>query len=95
MLPTPRSAPSLSRSRRAATGIRDAAGNLSSFAASAPVDGARPVPIAVGPRTTASPQVLMEAGNLLQVTFCEQLAALGSAVTTITETDRPAARAID
>ena len=43
MLPTPLSAPSRVALASAATGIRDAAGNLSSFAATAPTDGARPV----------------------------------------------------
>ncbi len=70
-----------------ATGIRDAAGNLSSFAATSPADGARPVPIAVGSTNNGVTAGLMEAGDILQVTFSEQLAALGSAVTTITESD--------
>ena len=46
MLPTPLSAPSRVALASAATGIRDAAGNLSAFAATAPTDGARPVLVA-------------------------------------------------
>ena len=71
----------------AATGIRDAAGNLSAFAATSPADGARPVPIGVGSTNNGVTAGLMEAGDILQVTFSEQLAALGSAVTAITESD--------
>ena len=70
-----------------ATGIRDAAGNLASFAATSPADGARPVPIAVTSTNNGTTAGLMEAGDILQVTFSETLAALGSAVTTVTESD--------
>jgi hypothetical protein len=70
-----------------ATGIRDAAGNLSSFAATSPTDGARPVPIAVTSTNNGLTAGLMEAGDILQVTFSETLAALGSAATTVTESD--------
>jgi hypothetical protein len=70
-----------------ATGIRDAAGNLSSFAATSPTDAARPVPIAVTSTNNGTTAGLMEAGDIRQVTFSETLAALGSAVTTVTETD--------
>ena len=44
--PTPPSAPSRSLSATSATGIRDAAGNQSSFAATAPTDSAKPVLVA-------------------------------------------------
>ena len=72
---------------QSATGIRDAASNLSSFAAAAPADGAKPVPIAVSSTNNGLVAGLMEAGDIVQVTFSEPLAALGSATTTITETD--------
>ena len=71
-----------------ATGIRDAAGNLSSFAATAPLDKAAPVPIAITTATPGSTAGLMEVGDALQVTFSEPI--LASSVpgsTTITETD--------
>jgi hypothetical protein len=70
------------------TGIRDAAGNQSSFAATAPLDGAKPVPVSITttiPGTTAG---LMQAGDAIAVTFSESI--LASSVpgsTTITETD--------
>ncbi len=72
-----------------ATGIRDAAGNLSSFAASTPADAARPVPVTVTSSNNGLVAGLMEAGDLLHVTFSESLAALGSTSTTVTETDPP------
>ena len=71
-----------------ATGIRDATGNLSSFAATAPLDKAAPVPIAITTTTTGSTAGLMQAGDALQITFSESI--LASSVpgsTTITETD--------
>ncbi len=56
-----------------ATGIRDAAGNLASFAAVAPVDGARPVPIAMG-GTNGTIDGRIEPGDTVTITFSEPLA---------------------
>ena len=73
-----------------ATGIRDAAGNLSSFAATSPVDGAKPVPILVATTTAGTTPGLVQAGDVLTVTFSEAiLASSVPAGTTITETDPP------
>ena len=49
-----------------ATGIRDAAGNLSSFAATAPSDGARPVPVSVSSANNGLMAGLMEAGDMFR-----------------------------
>ena len=69
-----------------AAGIRDAAGNLSSFAGSAPADGARPVPVSVTSTSNGVTAGLMEAGDEFAVTFSEAIATVGPN-TAITETD--------
>jgi hypothetical protein len=56
-----------------AAGIRDAAGNLSSFAATAPADKAGPV--VVGITSSGGVRGRMEAGDQLAVTFSEPLLA--------------------
>jgi hypothetical protein len=70
-----------------ATGIRDAAANQSSFAATAPVDGAGPVATSVsttGGGTTGT----IEAGDTLSITFSEPLnAASVPSTVTVTEAD--------
>jgi len=70
------------------TGIRDAAGNQSSFAATSPLDGAAPVPVSIAttiPGTTAG---MMQVGDALAVTFSESiLASSVPGTTSITETD--------
>ncbi len=70
-----------------ATGIRDAAGNLASFAASAPADGARPVPVSLTSTNNGVTAGLMEAGDVFAVTFSEAIASPVGPTTTITETD--------
>ncbi len=70
------------------TGIRDAAGNQSSFGATSPIDGAKPVPIAVTDTTPGTTAGLIQAGDAITVTFSEAiLASSVPASTTITETD--------
>jgi hypothetical protein len=54
-----------------ATGIRDAAGNLSSFAATAPVDKAGPTPTAI---SSSNNNGTVNSGDTLVVTFSEPLA---------------------
>ncbi len=71
-----------------ATGIRDATGNQSSFAATAPLDGAGPVPVSIVTSVPGTTAGMMQVGDALQITFSESI--LGSSVpgtTTITETD--------
>lgn len=58
-----------------ATGIRDAAGNLASFAARTPVDLARPVPMTVADANVGT-NGRAEAGDSVSITFSE---ALGTA----------------
>ena len=70
-----------------ATGIRDAAGNLSSFAATGPADGAKPVPVSVTSVNNGITAGLMEAGDTVTVTFSETIATAAGPGTTITETD--------
>ncbi len=70
-----------------ATGIRDAAGNLSSFAATSPADGARPVPVSVTSVNNGVTAGLMEVGDTVTVTFSEAIATAVGPGTTITETD--------
>jgi hypothetical protein len=71
-----------------ATGIRDAAGNQSSFTATTPTDGAAPVPISIATTTAGTTAGLMQVGDALAVTFSEAiLASSVPAATTITETD--------
>ncbi|QYG92825.1 hypothetical protein HC251_10550 [Iamia sp. SCSIO 61187] len=55
-------------------GVADAAGNRAGFAAVAPTDGARPVPVAVGGLDGAVDGSI-EPGDTLTVTFSEPLAA--------------------
>jgi hypothetical protein len=69
-----------------ATGIRDAAGNQSSFAATAPSDGAAPVPVTVTD-TNGVTNGKMESGDTLVVTFSEPIASAITSPMTITETD--------
>jgi hypothetical protein len=70
-----------------ATGIRDTAGNQSSFAATAPADGAAPVPISVATTNAGSTPGLIQAGDAFTVTFSEAILATSvPATTTITET---------
>lgn len=57
-----------------ATGVRDAAGNQTSFAATAPIDGARPVPMAIND-TAGANDGIAEPGDTLSITFSEPLAA--------------------
>ena len=70
-----------------ATGIRDAAGNLSSFAATSPSDGAKPVPVSVTSVNNGIVAGVMEAGDTVTVTFSETIATAAGPGTTITETD--------
>ena len=71
-----------------AAGIRDAAGNLSSFTARAPADGARPVPITITTTVAGGTAGLMQVGDALQITFSEAiLASSVPGTTSITETD--------
>ncbi|MGZ4333577.1 MAG: beta strand repeat-containing protein [Gaiellaceae bacterium] len=70
-----------------ATGIRDAAGNQSSFAATAPLDGAAPVPVSVATTNPGTIVGQIETNDALAVTFSEAiLASSVPATTTITET---------
>lgn len=62
-----------------AAGVRDAAGNLSSFAATAPADGAGPAAVALSSAGgTGTTPGRLQAGDKLSVTLSE---ALGSSVT--------------
>ncbi len=71
-----------------ATGIRDAAGNQSSFAATSPLDGAAPVPITIATSVPGTTAGMMQAGDALAITFSEAiLASSVPGTTTITETD--------
>jgi hypothetical protein len=70
-----------------AAGIRDAAGNLSSFAATAPADGARPVPVSVTSVNNGLAAGLMEVGDTVTVSFSETIASVVGPGTAITETD--------
>ena len=56
-----------------ATGIRDAGGNLSSFAATAPSDGAAPVLVSAS--TGGGASNLMQAGDTMDLVFSEPLAS--------------------
>ena len=71
-----------------ATGVRDAAGNQSSFAARAPSDGARPVPVSL---SGAGGSILgrIQPGDTLSVLLSEALGASVTlpASTTVTMTD--------
>lgn len=67
-----------------ATGIRDAAGNQSFFAATAPADGAGPVPVAVSD-TNGSSDGLVQPGDTFIVTFSEAIASGLPGSTPITE----------
>lgn len=55
-----------------ATGVRDAVGNQTAFAARAPADGARPLPIAIAD-TPGLTNGRVEAGDTLSVTFTEAI----------------------
>lgn len=57
-----------------ATGIRDAAGNQSSFVAAAPTDQAKPVVVSITD-TNGTTDGLMQAGDTLSITFSEALLA--------------------
>jgi len=70
------------------TGIRDAAGNLSSFVATAPADGAAPVPVSIVTTVPGGTAGLMQVGDAIAVTFSESILASSVGTTTsITETD--------
>ncbi len=71
-----------------ATGVRDAAGNLSSFAARAPTDGARPVPVSLS-GTGGTTLGRIQPGDTLSVLLSEALGASVTlpASTTVTMTD--------
>ena len=70
-----------------ATGIRDAAGNLASFAAIAPVDGARPVAMTMG-GTNGTIDGRIEPGDTMAITFSEPLATASvPTATTVTLAD--------
>jgi hypothetical protein len=69
-----------------ATGVRDAAGNLSSFTAIAPTDAAGPVPTALTfPSFHTAGK--FDKGDQMRVTFSEPLATLVTTVSTATEAD--------
>ena len=70
-----------------ATGIRDSAGNLSSFTATTPTDAAKPVPVSVTSASNGLTAGLMEAGDAFAVTFSEAIATAIGPSATITETD--------
>jgi hypothetical protein len=74
-----------------ASGVKDALGNQSSFAATAPSDGAKPVPTALTDNDTGvTTNGKVAAGDTMSVTFSEALApASVTAATTVTES-RPA-----
>ena len=68
-------------------GIRDAAGNQSSFAATTPTDGAGPVPIAFT-RTAGTTSGLIQPGDQMKITFSEPiLASSVPSSVTVTESD--------
>lgn len=70
-----------------AAGVRDVAGNLSSFAATTPLDKAGPAPIAVRD-TNGATDGLIEVGDTIAVDFSEPLApAAVPSTTTVTESD--------
>ena len=78
-----------------ASGIRDANGNLSSFAATAPLDRAGPVPVLIA-STNAGTLGRIDAGDALLVAFSEAILATSlPAMTTVTEADPPGAVNID
>lgn len=64
-----------------ATGIRDAAGNLSAFTAVAPVDGARPVPVAMSGSNGVT-DGRIEPGDTVAVVFSEPMATATVPLTT-------------
>lgn len=68
-----------------ATGIRDALGNQSSFAATTPLDRASPVPVALSD-TSGLLDGRLEQGDTLSATFSEALATGIPSSPTITET---------
>lgn len=67
-----------------ATGIRDAAGNTSSFAATAPSDGAAPRPLSVSDTDGGGGDGKLGVGDTMSVVFSEAMAGL-QATTTVTE----------
>jgi len=69
-----------------ASGIRDNAGNLSSFAMQAPADKAGPVPVSITD-TDGATNGLIDSGDSLIVTFSEPIASAVGLVTIITEAD--------
>ncbi|MEA2298841.1 MAG: hypothetical protein QOF77_1777 [Solirubrobacteraceae bacterium] len=71
-----------------AAGIRDAAGNQASFAATAPTDDAPPVPVSVTD-TSGSFDGLLQAGDTISATFSEPIASGLPSSPAITES-RPA-----
>ncbi len=72
---------------QSATGIRDSSGNRSSFPATAPTDGAGPVPTAIAD-TNGTTNGLFQPGDTLAVTFSEPLEpASVPTASTVTLTD--------
>lgn len=73
-----------------AAGVRDAAGNQSSYAATAPTDGARPVPLSLS-GTGGTTLGRIQPGDTLSVLLSEALGASVTlpASTTVTMTDPP------
>ena len=72
-----------------ATGVRDAAGNLASFAATAPTDQAKPVVVSITD-TNGTTDGMIQAGDTLVVTFSEALAPASMPTSvTVSETDPP------
>ena len=57
----------------AATGIRDAAGNQSAFAATAPADAAKPLAVAVAAADGAGTTGRMQTGDVLSLTYSEAI----------------------
>lgn len=77
-------------------GVRDSDGRLASFAATAPVDRARPVPLAVDTTIAGTTPGQLEAGDAITITFSEPLAASSiPATTTVTEQDAAGADRTD
>lgn len=69
-------------------GVRDATGNLSAFAATAPIDRAAPVPVAVTASVTGTIAGRLQTGDELSITFSEALAPSSvPATTTVYEHD--------
>ncbi len=76
---------SLTVALSASSGITGTTGSHSSFAATAPADQAKPVPVTIASANkTGGTARQAEAGDTVTVTFSEPLAALGSSTSTVT-----------